>query len=62
VHEILPIDLTFKSDYKCPEQESFHMKVIVSSEHIHAGTHTQNHFTALLDFVQDYPGKPAPER
>jgi len=23
---------------------------------------THNHFTALLDFVQDYPGEPAPER
>ena len=28
----------------------------------HTHTDTQNHFTALLDFVQDYPGEPAPER
>jgi len=27
-----------------------------------AHTHTHNRFTALLDFVQDYPGGPAPER
>ena len=27
-----------------------------------ARTHTHNHFTALLDFVWDYPGEPAPER
>jgi len=25
-------------------------------------THTHNHFMALLDFVEDYPGEPAPER
>jgi len=25
-------------------------------------THTHNHFTALLDFVRDYPSEPAPER
>jgi len=25
-------------------------------------THTHNHFTALFDFVWDYPGEPAPER
>jgi len=25
-------------------------------------THTHNCFTALLDFVRDYPGEPAPER
>jgi len=25
-------------------------------------THTNNRFTALLDFVQDYPGELAPER
>jgi len=25
-------------------------------------THTQHHFMALLDSVQDYPGEPAPER
>jgi len=24
--------------------------------------HSHNHFTALLDFVRDYPGEPAPER
>jgi len=27
----------------------------------HTHTHTHNHFMALLDFVQDYPGKPIPE-
>jgi len=25
-------------------------------------THTHNRFTALFDFVRDYPGEPAPER
>jgi len=30
--------------------------------HIHIHTHTHNNFTALFDFVQDYPGEPAPER
>ena len=30
--------------------------------HIHTHTHTHNHFTALVDFVRDYPGEPAPER
>ena len=29
--------------------------------HTHARTHTHNHFTALLDFVWDYLGEPAPE-
>jgi len=24
--------------------------------------HTHNHFTALLDYVRDYPGELAPER
>ena len=28
----------------------------------HPHTHIHNHFTALLDFVQDYPGELAPER
>jgi len=28
----------------------------------HTHTHLHNHFTALLDFVWDYPGEPAPER
>jgi len=25
-------------------------------------THMHKHFTALLDFLRDYPGEPAPER
>jgi len=29
---------------------------------VHTHKHIHNHFTALLDFVQDYPGEPAPER
>jgi len=29
---------------------------------IHTNTHTHNCFTALLDFVQEYLGEPAPER
>jgi len=34
-----------------------------SHTHTHTHTHTQTHrFTALLDFVRDYPGEPAPER
>jgi len=28
---------------------------------MHACAHTHNHFTALLDFVRDYPGELAPE-
>jgi len=28
----------------------------------HARMHTHNHFTALLDFVRDNPGKLTPER
>jgi len=32
----------------------------VSYQHTH--THTHNRFTVVLDFVQDYPGEPAPER
>jgi len=28
----------------------------------HTHTHTQNHFTALLKFVQDYTGEQVPER
>jgi len=31
-------------------------------QHTHACTHTHNRFTAVLDFVQDYSGEPAPER
>jgi len=29
---------------------------------MHTHTQTHNHFTAVLDFVWDYPGEPAPER
>jgi len=30
---------------------------------IHTHTHhTHNRFTALLDFLRDYPGEPVPER
>jgi len=28
----------------------------------HTHTHTHNRFTALLEFVWDYPGEQAPER
>jgi len=30
--------------------------------HTHTHTHTHNRFTAILDFVQDYPGELTPER
>jgi len=30
--------------------------------HTHTHTDTHSHFTAVLDFVWDYPGEPAPER
>ena len=30
--------------------------------HTHARAHTHSHFAALLDFVWDYPGEPAPEK
>jgi len=30
--------------------------------HMHTCTHIRNRFTALLDFVWDYPGEPAPKR
>jgi len=33
--------------------------VIISHNNTH--THTHNRFTALLDFVRDYPGEPVPE-
>ena len=29
---------------------------------IYTHTHTHTHFMALFDFVQDYPGKPEPDR
>jgi len=29
---------------------------------MHTYIHTNNHFTALLNFVLDYAGEPAPER
>ena len=39
---------------------------MLSSVHTHTHTrmhtHTHNRFTALLDFVKDYLGEPAPER
>ena len=31
----------------------------IGSHHTHTPTH--NHFTAILDFVREYPGEPAPE-
>ena len=34
---------------------------ITSLNPTHIGTHTQNRFTALLDFVQDYLGETAQE-
>jgi len=37
-------------------------EVRVTHAHTHTHTHTHNHFMALLDFVQDYPSEPAPER
>ena len=33
---------------------------ITCKQHTH--THTHNHFTALLEFVRDYPGEQVPER
>jgi len=30
--------------------------------HTHTHTHTHNRFTALLEFVRDYPGEQVPER
>ena len=33
--------------------------VKASDENAH--THTHNRFTALFNFVRDYPGEPAPE-
>jgi len=35
---------------------------MVNPAPVHAHTHTHNRFMALLDFVRDYPGEPAPER
>jgi len=32
------------------------------NQHLFTYIHTYNHFTALLDFVQDYLGEPVPER
>jgi len=37
---------------------AYHTHTRLSGAH----THTHNHFTALLDYVQDHPGEPAPER
>ena len=31
-------------------------------KHTHTHTHTHNRFTALLEFVRDYPGEQVPER
>ena len=30
--------------------------------HTHTHAHTHNRFTALLEFVRDYPGEQVPER
>ena len=35
---------------------------LISKMHTCTHAHTHNRFTALLDFVRDYPGEPAPER
>jgi len=40
-----------------PYEKSF---ALHSRQYTH--TYKRNHFTALLDFVRDYPGEPAPER
>ena len=36
--------------------------IIAMSAHTHTRTHTHSHFTALLDFVRDYPGEMSPDR
>jgi len=33
-----------------------------SPRFVRASTHTHNRFTALLEFLQDYPGEQVPER
>ena len=42
------------------------LDIIGSIRHMHtcthARTHTHNYFTALLDFVRDYPCEPAPDQ
>jgi len=35
---------------------------LLTQEYSHSHTHIHNCYTALLDFVQDYPGEPSPER
>jgi len=47
-HEKLPVTVSFRKANKM--------------YHTHTHTHTHYRFTALLDFVQDYPSEPAPER
>ena len=38
------------------------MELATESRMGQAVTQTHNHFTALLDFVRDYPGEQVPER
>jgi len=38
------------------------LKIKQQNDEAFMHTHTHNHFTALLDFVRDYLGEPAPER
>ena len=44
------------------ETQIYSVHLLFGNKYIHTHTHTHNHFTALLDFVWDYPHELAPER
>jgi len=51
----------FASPYRNLNKYQIFVKYVYLNWMINA-KHTHNRFTALLDFVRDYPGEPAPER
>jgi len=54
--------LTTDSEHFISTSGKSHIAHMHTQTHTHTHTHTHNRFTALLDFVRDYPGEPAPER
>ena len=43
-------------------QPTSYFQLHLSSQNSYKHTHTHNRFTALLEFVPDYPGEQVPER
>jgi len=65
-HKEVHVKLVIFSFFVADDASSnLHLSFKMSLKFMHFAvleTRTHNRFTALLNFVRDYPGKPAPER